>query len=165
MQVQHDARARLARGRQRAPAERRPDVVGVHDARAAAPHRAADAAGRSPPPSSPAAAVPGQRLRVALEHGRRLAELGPDQPREVLDRALLPAGRAVAVVQEQDQRGPQQAVEPPAPDGDGVMHARHHAPLHPRADVLVGEAGRRGGHVRVARATAASSCRTRTDGR
>ena len=39
VQVQHDAGALGPRGRERAPAERRVDVVGVHDPRAGAPHR------------------------------------------------------------------------------------------------------------------------------
>ena len=104
MQVQHHARAGLARRRQRPPAEPRQNVVGVHDPRAAAPHRVGDR-GRPQPAAQHARRRPrrAESLRVALQHGRLLAELGADQPREVLDRALLAAGRAVAVVQEQDQ--------------------------------------------------------------
>ena len=59
VQVQDDPGAGLARGGQRAPAERRLDVVRVDDARAGAPHRVADlvrAPGR--PASSPSAARP-----------------------------------------------------------------------------------------------------------
>ena len=42
---------------------------------------------------------------VALEHLDVLAEVLADQPRQVLDRALLAAGDAVAVVEEQDHGG------------------------------------------------------------
>ena len=45
MQVQDDAGARAARGGQGAPAERRVDVVGVHDAGAGAPHGGRDLGG------------------------------------------------------------------------------------------------------------------------
>ena len=59
MQVQHDPRARRAGGGQRAPAERRRRVVGVHDARAGAPDGVRDlapAAARRP--AGPSAAAP-----------------------------------------------------------------------------------------------------------
>ena len=100
MQVQHDARAGRARRGERAPAERRLDVVGVHDARAGAlARRAPTSSGASPPRSSPSAARrAAERRRVALQHLGLLAQLGADQPREVLDRPLLPARHAVAVV-------------------------------------------------------------------
>ena len=75
--MQHDARARIARRRQRAPAERRLDVVRVHDARAGAPHRRGhlvrrEAAAQQPErrPAAP------ERRRVALQDLDLLAELG-----------------------------------------------------------------------------------------
>ena len=107
MQVQDDARAGRARGGERAPAERGVDVVGVHDAGAGAAHGGA----RRRSGAQPAAqhrrrgrAAAAERGRVALEHLGVLAQVLADQPREVLDRALLAAGGAVAVVQEQDHR-------------------------------------------------------------
>ena len=114
VQVQHDPRAGLARRLQRPPAERRMHVVRVHDAGALAPHRGGhrvrlQAAAEQPERSARRAQVP----RVALEHRRLLAELGPDQPREVLDRALLAAGHAVTVVQEEDQRPSRRSSRPP----------------------------------------------------
>ena len=104
VQVQHDARARLARRRQRAPAERRVDVVGVDHPRAGAPHRVRDllrARARRAAARRRGAPV-AEHGRVALEHLRVLAEVLADQPREVLDGPLLAAGQAVAVVQQQD---------------------------------------------------------------
>ena len=106
MQVQDDAGAGLARGRERAPAERRVDVVGVHDARAGAAHRVRHLLGAEAAAQQPGGgAALRERGGVALEHLDVLAEVLADQPREVLDRALLPAGHAVAVVQEQDHAG------------------------------------------------------------
>ena len=106
MEMQHDARARLARRRKRAPAQRGLDVVGVHHARAGAPHGRGDvlrreAAAQQPERRPPAA----EQRRVALEHLGLLAQLRPHQPCEVLDRALLAAGHAVAVVEQEDHRG------------------------------------------------------------
>ena len=104
MQVQDDARARRARRGQRAPAERRVEVVGVDDARAGAPHGGGDLVRvASPPRSRPRPRAPRpSAARVALEQLDLLAEVLAHEPGEVLDRALLAAGRAVAVVQEED---------------------------------------------------------------
>ena len=148
-------RARPPRGQRPAPASRTP-AARCGRARTRAPLRrtaSATAAGRSPPPSRPAAARAGpSAVGVALQHGRRLAELGPDQPREVLDRALLAAGRAVAVVQEQDQgRSSFRRSSRPPQTATARCTRRHHAPLQPRVDVLVREPRRRVGQVALAR--------------
>ena len=114
MQVQDDARAGLAGGGQRAPAERGVHVVGVDDAGAAAPHRLPDRVRLEAAAQQPGrGARRAQRERVAHEDLGLLAELVAHQPGEVLDRALLPAGRAVAVVQEQDQRSARRSSRPP----------------------------------------------------
>ena len=77
--------------------------MGVHDARAGAAHGVGDVVGRQAAPQQPArGAAVAERGGVALEHLGVLVEVLADQPREVLDRPLLPAGQAVAVVQEQD---------------------------------------------------------------
>ncbi len=105
MQVQHDPRAGLARGGQRAPAERRLQVVRVHDARPARAHRRGDL-----PRLQPTAQQADRRIasadlrRRALQQLHRLAQPLADEPHEVFHDALLAAGRAVAVVQEQDHR-------------------------------------------------------------
>ena len=103
MEVQHDARPGLAGGGERAPAERRVDVVGVHDAGAGAAHGLADLLGGEPAPQQPLGRVAlGERGGVALQHLDLLAEVLADQPRHVLDGALFASGHAVAVVQQQD---------------------------------------------------------------
>ena len=103
MQVQDDAGAGLAGGGQRAPAERRVDVVGVDDPRAGAADRLPHLLGPEPAAQQPGGgAALGERGGVALEHLDVLAQVLADQPRQVLDRAFLPAGDPVAVVQEQD---------------------------------------------------------------
>ncbi len=114
MQVEHDARAGGPRGGERAPAERRLHVVGVDDPRAGAPHGGRDVLRRQPAAhQAEGGAARAERRGVALEHLGLLAELGPDQPREILHRLLLAAGRAVPVVQEQDHRGePRWAASP-----------------------------------------------------
>ncbi len=107
VQVQHDPRAGGARRGERAPAERRLHVVRVHDARAGAANGSGDVVGCEPAAQQPErGARAAQRRRVALQHLRFLAELRADQPREVLDRPLLPAGHAVAVVEQEDQATP-----------------------------------------------------------
>src|SRR3712207_7206897 len=55
---------------------------------------------RRPPRST---LFPYTTLFRSLEHFGVLAQVRPDEPAEVLDGPLLPAGHAVAVVQEQDQ--------------------------------------------------------------
>ena len=65
------------------------DLVGVQAAAQQAERRAATA----------------QLGRGAREQLGRLVELLADEPQQVLHGALLAAGRAVAVVQEQDHRG------------------------------------------------------------
>ena len=108
MQVQDDARAGRARGGERPPAERRLQVVGVHDARAGGAHRggdlllaqtAAQQASRRPR-GAQRGGVPREQLRV-------LAQPLAHERQQVLDDPLLPARRAVAVVQEEDHRAPQ----------------------------------------------------------
>ncbi len=106
MQVQHDPRAGRAGRGERAPAERRLDVVGVDDARARALHGVGDLRRAEAAEQQPAGGVAGRQARgVALEHLGLLGELRADQPGEVLDRPLLPAGHPVAVVQQEDHRG------------------------------------------------------------
>ena len=71
---------------------------------------------RRPPLQQPARrGAAAERRRVALEHLRVLAEVLPDQPREVGDRALLAAREPVAVVQEEDHgaREPKLSRVPP----------------------------------------------------
>ncbi len=103
VQVQDDARARGARRRQRAPAERRVDVVRVDDARAGAPHGRRDLVRVQPAAQHPRRrASAAERGGVALEQLDVLAQVLAHEPREVLDHALLAAGRAVAVVQDED---------------------------------------------------------------
>jgi hypothetical protein len=106
VQVQDDARAGRARGGERAPAQRGLDVVGVHDARAGALDGVGDL-GRAEPAEQQTArrVAPRERGRVALQDLGLLAQLAADQPRQVLDRPLLPAGDAIAVVQQEDHRG------------------------------------------------------------
>ena len=104
MEVQHDARAGLARRGERAPAERRVDVVGVDDAGAGAPDRLAHLLGararRAAAPRRPGAGRASDESRSSTSTSS--AEMLADQPREVLDGALLATGHAVAVVQQQD---------------------------------------------------------------
>ena len=103
VQVQDRPRAGRPRRRQRAPAERRVEVVRVDDPRARAPHRRGDVVGCQPAAQQPAAARrAAERRAVALQHLGVLAQVLAHEPREVLDHALLAAGRAVAVVQEED---------------------------------------------------------------
>ena len=103
MQVQDGAGAGLAGGGERAPAERRVEVVGVHDARAAAAHGVADLLRRQPAAQQAGRGARATELRaVAREQLRLLAEVLAHEPLEVGDDALLAAGRAVAVVQEED---------------------------------------------------------------
>ena len=103
MQVQDDPGAGLAGGGQGAPAERRVDVVRVHDARAGAAHRLAHLLGPQAAAQQPGGgAALGERGGVALEDLDVLAEVLADQPREVIDRTFLPAGDAIAVVEEKN---------------------------------------------------------------
>ena len=77
--------------------------MGVHDPRAGAAHRLPHLLGPEAAAQQPGGgAALGERGGVALEHLDVLAEVLTDQPREVLDRAFLAAGDAVAVVQEKD---------------------------------------------------------------
>ena len=73
------------------------------DARAGAAHRGGDVVGRQAAAQQRdrRARAP-QRRAVALEQLGLLAEVLAQQPQEVLDRALLAARDAVAVVQEED---------------------------------------------------------------
>jgi len=80
--------------------------VGVDDPRARAPHGLRDLVRAQAPGEHPGrGARPPERGGVTLEDLRVLAEPLADEPREVLDDALLTAGHAVAVVQEEDHAG------------------------------------------------------------
>ena len=105
MQVQHDPRPGGSRRRQRPPPETRMQVVRVHDPRRAEAYRLADLGGPYPAPqqSGPRRRTR-KRARAAREQLRRLAQLLAHEPHQVLHNALLAAGRAIAVVQEQDHR-------------------------------------------------------------
>jgi hypothetical protein len=103
--MEHGPRPGRAGRGERAPAEQRVDVVGVHDAYAVLADRAGDllrvaAAGEQPGGGLGRA----QPLARALEHLDRVASAG-EQRRQVSDRALLTADRAVAVVQDEDHTG------------------------------------------------------------
>ena len=105
MQVQDDAGARRAGRGEPAPAEGRVHVVGVDDVGTGAAHGGGDvvlvdAATQHRDGGTPAP----QHGRVALEHLDVLAELLAHEPRDLLDRTLLAAGRPVAVVEEEDHR-------------------------------------------------------------
>lgn len=103
VQVQHRPRARRARRRQRPPAERRVQVVRVHDARAAAPHGVGDLRRRQATAEQPGSgAGAADRRAVARQQPHLLAEVLAHEPQQILDRTLLAAGRPVAVVQQQD---------------------------------------------------------------
>ena len=105
--MQHDAGAGLAGSGEGAPAERRVDVVGVHDPRSSAAHRLPHLLGPDAAAQQPGGgAAVGERGGVALEHLDVLAEVLTNQPREVFDRAFLPAWVAVAVVQKKNHGDP-----------------------------------------------------------
>ena len=107
MQVKDDARARRARRGQRTPAEGGQHVVGVDHARARAPDRGGDVVGVEPAAEQARRRPPAaERGGVAGDHLRVLAEPLADEPDEVVDRALLAAGRAVSVVEEEDHEAP-----------------------------------------------------------
>jgi hypothetical protein len=55
--------------------------------------------------------------RVARQQLRRLAEVLAHQPHQVLDHALLAAGRAIAVMEEQDHAEPEPSASR-APPGE-----------------------------------------------
>ena len=103
MQVHDHPRAGCPRRGQRAPAERRVEVVGVHDPRAGAPDGRRDLLGLEA-----AAQQPGRRAGAAERGGIALEQFGvfsqalAQQPQEVGDGALLAARRAIAVVQDED---------------------------------------------------------------
>ena len=82
MQVQDDARAGRLGRLERPRAERRVDVVGVHDARAglARPRRRPRPAAARRPTSPRAACAARRPLRVALEHLDVLVQVLADQP-------------------------------------------------------------------------------------
>ena len=109
MQVQHGPRARRARGVQRARAERRREVVGAARPRAPVRRTAAATSSGSRPPrrSATAARARPSAAESRVEQLDVLAEVLAQQPREVVDRALLAAGHAVAVVQETGSRARQ----------------------------------------------------------
>ena len=118
-------------GPRRAPASRTADggCGRGRPARRAGARAEATSPGSSPPASRPAAARPrAQPLARALEHLDLMAAPG-EQRGQVGDRALLPAGRSVAVVEDQD-------------------HARGR--LSRRAGALHEHRGARGGRDRAA---------------
>ena len=103
VEVEHDAGA----GARAAASARQPsDGLTLCAWTTRAPVRrtaAATSSGCRPPASIPAAAfAAAERGGVALEDLGVLAEVLAHEPREVLDDAFLPAGHAVAVVQEED---------------------------------------------------------------
>jgi hypothetical protein len=103
VQVQHDARSRRPRRRQRAPPEGRVDVVRADRACARAAHRGGHVVGvQAAAQQRHRRARAPERRAVAFEQLRLLAQVLAHQPQEVLDRALLAAGDPVAVVQEED---------------------------------------------------------------
>ena len=107
VQVQHDVRAGLAGGGERPPAERRMQVVGVHERSAARqPDGLRDVAWlQSPAQQSGGGAGAGERGGVSREQLGGLVPGAPARARRHLQvryRALLPAAVAIAVVQEQD---------------------------------------------------------------
>ena len=103
MQVQDDAGAGLAGGGQSAPAKRRGNVMGVHDARAGSANRFPDLLRPQPAPQQTGGGADlREHARVALEDLGVLAEVLADQPREVINRTFLPTGDAVAVVEEKN---------------------------------------------------------------
>jgi hypothetical protein len=105
MEVEDNARAGLPRRGQRPPAERRVDVVGVDDARPRPPDGPADVVGIEPAPQhADRRAGPADDRRVPLEQLGVLAEPVANQPKEVVDRPLLAAGRAITIVQEENDR-------------------------------------------------------------
>ena len=93
--------------RQRAPAEGGQEVVGVHDPRAGAADRVGDLLRAPPAAQEPRGGAARGRCvgAVALEELDLLAEVLAREPGEVADDALLPAGDAVAVVQDEDHAG------------------------------------------------------------
>ncbi len=99
VQMQHHARALRACRRQRAPAERGMQIVGMHDTRAAEAHRAFDFARLEAPAQKPdrrtCARAPG---RVAGHELGGLAEPLTHERHEILDDTLLATGAAIAVV-------------------------------------------------------------------
>ena len=104
MEVHDDPGAGLAGGGQGAPAERRIDVVRVHDARAGAAHRLANLLRPQPAAQQPGGgAALRERAGVALEDLDVLAKVLTDQPGEVINRTFLPARDAVAIVEQKNQ--------------------------------------------------------------
>ena len=75
----------------------------MHHARAGGAHGRGDLRGPQSAAQQPGRRAHGSdRCGVAREHVRGLSEVLPHEPREVLHRALLATGRAIAVVQKQD---------------------------------------------------------------
>ena len=102
MQVKHHARARRPGGGQRPPAQRGLEVVGVDHPRAVAAHGGGNAVGVQPAAQQARGRAPSpQRRRGAGKQLRPLAEALAHQPNQVVHHALLAAGGAIAVVQEQ----------------------------------------------------------------
>ena len=104
VQVQYRPRSRRARRRQRAPAEQRMDVVRVDDVGTVQPHGRRDVA-RLDAPAQQSASRPRATgvLAVALQPRDRVAARA-QQRLQLVDHALLAAGGAIAVVQQQYAR-------------------------------------------------------------
>src|SRR4029079_19348567 len=92
---------------------------------------------------------------------RVLAQLGPDQPREIVDRALLAAGYAVPVVEEEDQRPSRTARRPP----QTVTARLSGTTSRPRRTCFSVKRAIEDGMCSAREATTPPSCRTRTVGR
>ena len=102
VEMEQCPRARgLGRG-ERAPPQRRMDVVGVHDLRAQPAYRAANRVGIESPAEQAERRLPAsERVARALEH-LDLVPAAAEQRGDLGDRALLASGGPVAVVEEQD---------------------------------------------------------------
>ena len=159
VEVEHDTGARAPGRGERAPAERRVDVVRVDDAGAGAPHGGRDLvrvqAAREHPRRRLRAA---ERGRVALEDLGVLAEVLADEPREVLDDAFLAAGHAVAVVQEEDHAAGEASLCARMDLAVQIVNFNTKAHLVPCLDSVVAALARSGSAVacwssRTARAT------------
>jgi hypothetical protein len=79
------------------------EVVGVQYAGPGPADRSSDLRGIEAPTQKADRSAPAtDRPRVPVEQLCLLAQVLPDEPQQILDRALLAAGRAVAVVQDKN---------------------------------------------------------------
>ena len=130
MQVQHDPRAR-PRAPRRARASRTSASMLCACTTRAPVRRTASATSLGAQPAARAARAPPSRGptvgRIALEHLDVLAQVLADQPREILDRPLLAARVAVAVVEQQDHGRQGYAPNLCARDGPARLDLLPHA--------------------------------------